>query len=76
MKILQILYMSMKFNPKYLMALLSAVIIFNCKNNQPTNGKPNIVTTTTMITDLVKNIGGGKNKCSRFNGFWCRPSFI
>lgn len=60
MKILQILYMSMKFNPKYFMALLSAVIIFNCKNNQPTNGKPNIVTTTTMITDLVKNIGGDK----------------
>ncbi len=60
MKILQILYMSMKFNPKYLMALLGAVIIFNCKNNQPTNGKPNIVTTTTMITDLVKNIGGDK----------------
>ncbi|WP_417856267.1 metal ABC transporter solute-binding protein, Zn/Mn family [Xanthomarina gelatinilytica] len=42
------------------MALLGAVIIFNCKNNQPTNGKPNIVTTTTMITDLVKNIGGDK----------------
>ena len=31
---------------------------FSCKNEQPDNGKLNIVSTTTMITDLVKNIGG------------------
>src|SRR5690554_2468883 len=60
MKILQILYTSMKFNHKFFLVLLGSIIIFSCKNNQPTNGKPNIVTTTTMITDLVKNIGGDK----------------
>lgn len=60
MKILQILYTSMKFNHKFFLVLLGSIIIFSCKNNQPTNGKPNIVTTTTMITDLVKNIGGEK----------------
>ncbi|BAO75695.1 metal ABC transporter solute-binding protein, Zn/Mn family [Winogradskyella sp. PG-2] len=30
----------------------------NCKNEPKDDGKLNIVTTTTMITDLVKNIGG------------------
>lgn len=60
MKILQILYTSMKFNHKFFLVLLGSIIIFSCKNNQPTNGKTNIVTTTTMITDLVKNIGGEK----------------
>lgn len=60
MKILQILYTSMKFNHKFFLVLLGSIIIFSCKNNQPTNGKTNIVTTTTMITDLVKNIGGDK----------------
>ncbi|MBR9913447.1 MAG: zinc ABC transporter solute-binding protein [Algicola sp.] len=42
---------------KYSVILL-LVLVFNCKNETPTNGKLNIVTTTTMITDLVKNIGG------------------
>lgn len=35
-----------------------ALCFFSCKNNKKANGKLNIVTTTTMITDLVKNIGG------------------
>jgi manganese/zinc/iron transport system substrate-binding protein len=40
-------------------ALLFAVImLFNCKRDKSDNGKLNIVSTTTMITDLVKNIGG------------------
>jgi manganese/zinc/iron transport system substrate-binding protein len=35
-----------------------ALVFFSCKNEKKTNGKLNVVTTTTMITDLVKNIGG------------------
>ncbi len=33
-------------------------ILFSCKNETKSNGKLNVVTTTSMITDLVKNIGG------------------
>ena len=38
--------------------LLVLTIIFSCKTDTKSNGKLNIVTTTSMITDLVKNIGG------------------
>lgn len=38
--------------------LLIFLSVLACKNNTEENGKLNIVTTTTMITDLVKNIGG------------------
>ena len=38
--------------------LLAIIIITSCKNDNPSNGNLNVVTTTTMITDLVKNIGG------------------
>lgn len=34
------------------------MLVFSCKNEAESNGKLNVVTTTTMITDLVKNIGG------------------
>lgn len=34
------------------------MVLLNCKNDAPDNGKLNVVTTTSMITDLVKNIGG------------------
>jgi len=43
---------------KIIFILSFSLILFNCKNEKQNNGKPNIVTTTTMITDLVKNIGG------------------
>ncbi|MFV9549616.1 metal ABC transporter solute-binding protein, Zn/Mn family [Algibacter sp. PT7-4] len=43
---------------KYLLILLSVLTIFSCKDKTQTNGKINVVTTTSMITDLVKNIGG------------------
>ncbi|MGC1205766.1 MAG: zinc ABC transporter substrate-binding protein [Flavobacteriaceae bacterium] len=38
--------------------LIITIILFNCKNEKKSNNKLNIVTTTSMITDLVKNIGG------------------
>jgi len=33
-------------------------IVYSCKNENNTNSKLQVVTTTTMITDLVQNIGG------------------
>ncbi len=38
--------------------LLVIVLVFSCKQKNEDNGKLNVVTTTSMITDLVKNIGG------------------
>jgi manganese/zinc/iron transport system substrate-binding protein len=43
---------------KYVITTLCALVIISCKSDQKDNGKINVVTTTSMITDLVKNIGG------------------
>ena len=43
---------------KTILVLAITLVFFNCKNEKQTNGKLNVVTTTSMITDLVKNIGG------------------
>ncbi|UKM65404.1 zinc ABC transporter substrate-binding protein [Flavobacteriaceae bacterium GSB9] len=43
---------------KYILVLSLITLSFGCKSDKKTNGKLNVVTTTTMITDLVKNIGG------------------
>ena len=43
---------------KYLLILLVTTTIFGCKKDVPDNDNINVVTTTSMITDLVKNIGG------------------
>ncbi len=43
---------------KQIALLLLIITVLGCKNKEQTNGKLNVVTTTTMITDLVKNIGG------------------
>lgn len=43
---------------KIIYIFLMLTTVFSCKNDKNENGKLNIVTTTTMITDLVKNIGG------------------
>ena len=44
---------------KLILLITITIAFFNCKNEEKKDdGKLNIVTTTTMITDLVKNIGG------------------
>ena len=44
---------------KNILCLVTLVItLVSCKNETNSNGKLNVVTTTTMITDLVQNIGG------------------
>jgi manganese/zinc/iron transport system substrate-binding protein len=44
-----------------LLTIVLSIIIFSCKNeSKPKNGKLNVVTTTSMITDLVQNIGSDK----------------
>lgn len=43
---------------KFIYLFLIALAILSCKDEKQTNGKINVVTTTSMITDLVKNIAG------------------
>lgn len=45
---------------KYIYILLISLIAFSCKSDKNTNQKLNIVTTTSMITDLVKNVAGNE----------------
>ncbi len=42
----------------YILVLLLVLLAFNCKSEKKSNDKLNVITTTSMITDLVKNIGG------------------
>lgn len=44
-------------NSKYILLIILCTY-FSCKQETAINGKTQVVTTTTMITDLVKNIGG------------------
>ncbi len=43
---------------KKILFVVIAVTLLGCKKDEKNNNKLNVVTTTTMITDLVKNIGG------------------
>ena len=44
---------------KYIYLIIISISVFSCKTEKKNiDGKLNIVTTTTMITDLVNNIGG------------------
>ncbi len=53
------IYTFKNINMKKTIMLLIILIMISCnKKSTKGNGKLNIVTTTTMITDLVKNIGG------------------
>lgn len=45
---------------KTLTITLILLTLFACKSEKKENSKLNVVTTTTMITDLVKNIAGNK----------------
>lgn len=45
---------------KNILIFLLIATAFSCKNAKNDNGKLNIVTTTTLLTDLVTNIGGDK----------------
>ena len=45
---------------KTILLLLTCSILLGCKDTKPKNTKFQIVTTTSLITDLVKNIGGDK----------------
>jgi manganese/zinc/iron transport system substrate-binding protein len=43
---------------KRAIAILAVIVVLGCKNNKEVNGKLKVVVTTSMLTDLVKNIGG------------------
>ncbi|MFV0530702.1 MAG: metal ABC transporter solute-binding protein, Zn/Mn family [Flavobacteriales bacterium] len=44
---------------KYTILIIISLLSFNCKKQEKnTSGKLRVVTTTTMLTDLLKNIGG------------------
>ena len=43
---------------KIILLLAITLALGACNSKSKDNGKLNIVTTTTMLTDLVKNIGG------------------
>lgn len=46
---------------KIIFALLTCGLLFSaCKESAPSNGNLNIVTTTTLLTDLLTQIGGDK----------------
>lgn len=42
----------------YITIIIFALSVISCKSEKESNGKLNVVATTSMITDLVKNIGG------------------
>ncbi len=45
---------------QFILLVLLSVSLVGCKDTRPKDGKFHIVTTTSMITDLVQNIGGDK----------------
>ena len=45
---------------QFILLVLFSVSLVGCKDTRPKDGKFHIVTTTSMITDLVQNIGGDK----------------
>ena len=45
---------------QFILLVLFSASLVGCKDTRPKDGKFHIVTTTSMITDLVQNIGGEK----------------
>ena len=45
---------------QFILLVLFSVSLLGCKDTRPKDGKFHIVTTTSMITNLVQNIGGEK----------------
>lgn len=59
---------------KKVVVLIAVLIIVSCsKKIKNKNAKLNVVTTTTMITDLVKNIGGDKLEVNGLMGSGVDP---
>lgn len=50
----------MKIIKSIILIFALALIVFGCKPSSEENGKLNVVTTTSMITDLVSNIAGNE----------------
>ena len=59
---------------KRIVGLIAVLILVGCNNKaKKKNDKLNVVTTTTMITDLVKNIGGDKVEVNGLMGAGVDP---
>ncbi|WP_272150586.1 metal ABC transporter solute-binding protein, Zn/Mn family [Tenacibaculum aiptasiae] len=59
---------------KRIVGLIAVLILVSCNNKvKKKNDKLNVVTTTTMITDLVKNIGGDKIEVNGLMGAGVDP---
>ncbi len=59
---------------KKVIVVILVLITIGCKTSEKKqNGKLNIVTTTTMITDLIKNIGGTKIEVNGLMGAGVDP---
>ncbi|MCF2874542.1 MULTISPECIES: metal ABC transporter solute-binding protein, Zn/Mn family [unclassified Tenacibaculum] len=59
---------------KRIVGLIAVLILVSCNNKvKKKNDKLNVVTTTTMITDLVKNIGGDKVEVNGLMGAGVDP---
>ena len=56
-----------------LLITLSFIALFNCKEVKKENSKLNVVTTTTMLTDLLGNIGGDKIEINGLMGSGVDP---
>lgn len=56
-----------------ILLVLLSVSLFGCKDTRPKDGKFHIVTTTSMITDLVQNIGGDKVEAQGLMGAGVDP---